>query len=128
MALYSERLTYGSGSTGSWELHVPEKKRAIIRSVAVLNSGSDEGTFFALLHGFVFLKVVLPAGDSAYHDGLAHVVYEREQIRMQYYGNDVHFYVSGYLFDDPIGRTTDPPTYTPGRLGELPDVLPAGAT
>jgi hypothetical protein len=126
--IYSERFLHHQAQ-GFWEYTVPSGKRAVITNVDGVNASLTAGRLGVYIGDLAVFLRSLPASGGDVHFATRAVAYQRELIRIYIEVGGIHTTVSGFLFDDPSGRTGPPP-----GAGTLPapgggvDPLPAPAS
>lgn len=102
--VYTERLLYGEGNNATDSLTVPENKRLVLTFVTVSSDFTTAVQLWLNVHGVWPLSVVIPVGSkSGYASELRLVAYERETVQILTNGVNIHFMLTGYQFDDPVG-------------------------
>jgi len=121
--VYTERLLYVKATSGMHTYTVPEKKRAVVKSVIVVDGIQVTGHTEVKVHGALICMVLFPAPTRSVSLEMTVVAYERETITVFAGVPGIHVTVSGFLFDDQVGA---PPANKPAEpsLPELPRPAP----
>lgn len=109
---YSTRLMQTFG-TGSWSWTVPAGRRAVLRSINMVNTHSGEG--WTLIHAagaYVYYRV-LPGSAAVTPVDCRVVLYEGEVLGIQTDGVACSVTLSGFLFTDVEGPDADGPQQLP---------------
>ena len=121
MQVFTQRFLHVEGNTAvavTETYQVPEGKRAVVTSVVSTNtSGSTQWVWVALHGAYVWAHHYL-ASEAFMQATMRQVAYERETIVGFSAATGLHLIVSGFLFDDPIGK---PPETKPG-FGDGPEL------
>lgn len=123
MGVYTFRVLYaeGAGKTVSYE--VPAKKRVVVRSMMSRNGSAGSAEIWLGVHGIYPVVAPIPAWGTLLYPDLSLVAYERETVTIQTTGTNTHCIVTGYIFDDPLGKPASGKPVDPGRI-QLPQPEP----
>jgi hypothetical protein len=103
--IYSERFLSDGASAGYVYFYVPAGRRAVLNHVAIVNQTAEAGTVQVEVNNVRVVFRTLQASDRTVYYDMRIPVYAGEPIAM-FKDHAYHSVtLSGYLFDDPSGRT-----------------------
>lgn len=117
MSLYSERLLVAV-ATGGWTgMTVPTGMRAVVRNVLVDNGSGVAGIATLALNTAQIVTWVTPGTPVEISLETRVVAYAGEVLQAYLQFSPMIMTVSGYLFDDTIGRRTPPAGFSDELVG-----------
>lgn len=122
--LYSERFVSGTGNEVVTNWACPAGKRAVVRSVGYGVGTAAGALFYVTIAGVLFFAHSFTGDYSGGNVDCRQVLYAGETLGVTTIGSSTYVTVSGYLFEDPSGRTSPPGETTVEALAR-PEVLPA---
>lgn len=117
---YTERFLHVGPLAGTTYFTVPVGHRAVVRSLAARNDASTAGNVVLIVAEFVIYQVAIPAaaGSSATYE-TRQVAYATERVGLSISGS-VQVMLSGYLFEDSVGKPALVYERSPASIEELP--------
>lgn len=123
MSIYSERFILNNGNGVTKTLTVPDGTRWVLRNL-LLSADIAGGAFVLHVHGFVVLALYPQAVPFLQELDMRLPVYEHETVALSTYGAGSYGALSGYSFNDPVGK---PPWTEAVTAQGLEYSAPAGA-
>lgn len=122
--VYTTRFIHGE-AVGKYTLEVPAGRRAVVKSVSMINVGAGQSSVGLAVHGVYVVSFILPVQYKTEYVSLSSVAYEHETIRLEINALPAQVMVTGYLYEDIDAEHLDF-TFTPtaaSKPGELDRLL-----
>lgn len=103
---YSVRFMSGRGGNREEIFVVPDGRRAVVKSVALL-AWPGATSAFVWVHGIPVYYWVPPGPNLMKFDAVRWTAYEREQVKVTCVGTDWSYAIDGFLYEDLDGEPDD---------------------
>lgn len=89
---------------GEFTWYVPAGKRIVLRCLTAVNTTGAQGRVMVFGGAIVLYYSLVPGSSGITPVDMRCTLYEGERLSMYIYDQDVSVGITGYVFDDPVGR------------------------
>jgi hypothetical protein len=118
--VYTFRIAYIDGPPVTKTFTVPDGKRVVVKNVAANHEASVAAAVYVAVHGVYATRVLLPVAGPPVSVDMMQVAYERETVMLISTGAALWAMLTGYIFDDPVGKPPELKPVDPSRAPERP--------
>jgi len=105
--IYSQRLLSATGDAVVTRWTCPVGYRAVVKSIGAACGSAASQLYYAHINNVLFYMHSFPGANAGDNVNCAHVLYGGDVLGVTTVGLNCYVTVSGYVFEDPVGRPAD---------------------